>query len=164
LANIPVQDSSGWLTILRKLGITGLQRWFLSDTVIPVAIVDSEVLLTAAASTPLVGVPASAGELAVPAANTRLATTGALPAGNYTMVIWISSTDLTANSIRIRRRNAADAADIWGHRLTIGGPTPPFVVTALRLVLAQNELVVVENVLVGSAGSVYQASIFVSAG
>lgn len=164
MANSPIQNPSGWLSILNKLGITGLFRWTLSDQVVPVAIVDSEVTLNASASTPLVGVPASAGEVAVPAANSRLATTGPLPAGPYSMVFWIGCNEAVSVTYRIRRRNAADAADIWAHRIMGNGPNPLFQVLALRLVLAVNELVVVENVGVGNAGSVYQASIFVSAG
>jgi len=166
LANYPIQDSSGWLTILRKLGLTGIVRWVLSDTVVPVAIVDSEVTINAAASTPLVNVPASAGELVAPAAGTRQATTGPLPAGAYSMTFWITSPELAA--MRIRRRNAADTADVWAHRLQVGSAAPngasEVLVISLRLVLANNEFVVVENVGAGGAGLVYQSSIFVSAG
>jgi hypothetical protein len=163
LANTPVQDSSGWITILRKLGITGITKWSLSDTVVPVALVDSEVTLNASASTPLVNVPASAGEQAVPAANTRLANTGPLPAGPYTMVFWIGTNE--ANAFRVRRRNAADSADIWAQRFAAGvGQGPGFTNFGLRLILAANEFVVIENVGIGGAGTVYQASIFVSAG
>lgn len=136
----------------------------MSDTVVPVALVDSSITLNASASTPLVNVPASAGELAVPAAGTRLATTGALPAGPYSMVFWISHND--AQSFRIRRRNAADTADIWSFRMhnLLANTGCGLLQLALRLNLAVNEFVVVENVAVGGAGSLYQASIFVSAG
>jgi hypothetical protein len=148
------------VSILSKFGLTGLQRWFMSDTVIPVAIVDSEITLSAATATPLVNAPASGGEIAVPAANTRLATTGALPAGPYTMVFWIGANE--NNAIRVRRRNAADTADIWAFRHV--SANAGFQQFALRLFLAVNEFVVVENVLVGGAGSIYQAAIFISAG
>jgi len=162
LANTPI-PAPGWLGILNKLGITGFVRWFLSDTVVPVAIVDSEVTLNASASTPLVNVPASAGELVAPAAGTRLATTGALPAGPYSMTFWMGTNDLTNPvAFKIRRRNAADTADVWAHRFASGGAV--FTVTSLRLLLAVNELVVIENVGAGSVGSVWQASIFVGAG
>jgi len=163
--NTRVENPSGWLTILNKLGITGLRDWFLSDTVVPVALVDSEVTLSAASSTPLVNVPASAGEVAVPAANTRLATTGPLPAGSYTMVFWIACNDY--NAFRVRRRNAADTADVWAFRW-LTGSTAAIAVSplnfALRLVLAANEFVVVENVNAGGAATTYQAAIFVNAG
>lgn len=151
------------MQILGKLGITGIKGWFLSDQVVPVALVDSEVTLNASSTTPLVNVPASAGEQVAPAANFRLATTGPLPAGPYTMVFWIGTSE--ANGFRIRRRNAADAADVWSFRLNTGVTNGPgFINIALRLVLNVNELVVIENVTVGGAGTAYQASIFVSAG
>jgi hypothetical protein len=160
LANVPIPNPSGWLSILTRLGITGFARWFLSDTVTPVALVDSSITLNASASTPLVNVPASALEVIAPAANTRLATTGALPAGPYSMVFWIASGE--TNSFRIRRRNAADTADIWSFRFHT--PNANSLVVALRLLLAVNELVVVEVINGGNAGVAYQASIFVSAG
>jgi hypothetical protein len=166
LANYPIQDSSGWLTILRKFGLTGIVRWVLSDTVIPVALIDSEVTLNASASTPLVNVPASGGEFTAPAANTRLANTGPLPAGPYSMVFWLS--DNEPNNFRIRRRNAADTADIWSYRLSNGGsvaqPTTGFIVISLRLLLAVNEFMVIENINAGAAGTLYQSAIFVAAG
>ena len=159
MANTPVQNPSGWLSILSRLGITGVVRWFLSDTVIPVALVDSSITLNASSSTPLVNVPASGGEFIAPGAGTRLATTGPLPAGPYSMTFWLTASE--AVTFRIRRRNAADAADVWAFRPVVSAN---FISVALRLNLAVNELVVVENVVAGSAGAVYQASIFVNAG
>jgi hypothetical protein len=141
--------------------MTGVARWFLSDTVVPVALVDSSITLNAAASTPLVNVPASAGELIAPAVNTRLATTGPLPAGPYSMTFWISATEGT--QYRIRRRNAADTADVWAFRPAKSGASDVLVLS-LRLLLSANEFVVVENASPGTAGQAYQASIFVSAG
>lgn len=160
MANVPIQNPSGWLTILTRLGITGIVRWFLSDTVQPVALVDSSVTLNASSSTPLVNVPASALEVIAPGIGTRLATTGALPAGPYSMVFWIAAGE--TNAFRIRRRNAADTADVWSFRFVI--PNANSLVVALRLQLAVNEFVVVENIFGGTAGIVYQASIFVAAG
>jgi hypothetical protein len=163
LARVPIANPSGWLSILNKLGIPRFGAWQLDDVVIPVALVDSEITLNAAVATPLVNVPASGGELVAPAANTRLATTGPLPAGPYSIVFWIGVPE--GNYIRIRRRNAADTADVWAHRFWMGSANgQPFGALALRLVLALNEFVVVENVVVGGAGLVYQASLFVNAG
>jgi hypothetical protein len=145
------------------LGITGAVKWFLSDQVVPVALVDSSVTLNASSSTPLVNVPATAQEQIAPAANFRLANTGALPAGAYTMVFWLGTKE--SNEFRIRRRNAADTADVWTFRFSTGATQGPgFVNVGLRLILAVNEFVVIENVQAGGAGSPYQASIFVNAG
>lgn len=163
MANTPVENPSGWLTILSKLGITGLRRWTISDVVVPVALVDSEITLNASSSTPLVNVPATAGEFTAPVINSRLAATGALPAGAYSMVFWVSSNE--GNTFRVRRRNAADTADVWSFRFTAGtGAQAGFSNFALRLLLAVSEQVVIENAIAGGAGALYQASIFVSAG
>ena len=164
MASSPIQNPSGWLNILTRLGITGAIRWTLSDSVIPVALVDSEVTLAAQVATPLVGVPASAGEVAAPLANTRLADTGPLPAGAYSMTFWIGDNETAASlpSFRLRRRNAADNADIWAFRFALTGSV--YTVAALRLLLAINERVVIENVGAANVGTTYQASIFAAAG
>ena len=76
------------------------------------------------------------------------------------MVFWIMSPE--GNNWRVRRRNAADTADVWAFRLAL--PASGMTVLALRLLLLVNELVVIENVTAGGVGVTYQASIFVSAG
>jgi hypothetical protein len=146
---------------LNRLGAAPNMGGFALDTVVvPVSLVDSDITLNASSATPLVNVPTSAGEQIAPPANTRLANTGALPAGPYTMVFWISAAE--ANSFRFRRRNAGDTADIWSFR---GGiQAAGFLNFALRLNLALNEFVVIENVVAGGAGFFYQASIYVAAG
>jgi hypothetical protein len=147
--------------VLSRLGSAPNLGGFALDTVVtPVSLVDSDITLNAAASTPLVNVPVSGGEFIAPAINTRLANTGALPAGPYTMVFWVSAGEIAG--IRFRRRNAADTADIWAHRWNLASGFP--IMVALRLQLALNEFVVVENTAAGAAGIGYQASIFVSAG
>ena len=79
------------------------------------------------------------------------------------MVFWISADE--SNTFRLRRRNAADTADIWGMRISSsGGARTTFLNFALRLNLAVNEFVVIENAGAGNAGVAYQASIFVNAG
>lgn len=78
------------------------------------------------------------------------------------MVFWMMA--LEGNNFRIRRRNAADTADIWSFRFPVLSPANGPVVLALRLILAANEFVVVENFGAAGAGVAYQASIFVNAG
>jgi hypothetical protein len=111
-----------------------------------------------ATSTVPIDVPFTAGEVTAPAANTRLANTGALVAGQYNLTIAFFAGE--GNSLRIRRRNAADGADIWSQRIVIGNAMwiSPF---QLRVVLAASEFVVIENVSAGTAGTIYQASIWV---
>lgn len=161
-ANIP--NPSSWLAILNKLGIPRFGQWSLLDTVQPVALVDSEVSLSAVASTALLGTPASAGELVAPAANTRLADTGALAAGSWSFAIVMSAND--SNTMRVRRRNAADAGDIWSFRVPFASSTGimTFVFPLFRSTIGVNERLVVENVAAGGAGTTYQASIFATQG
>lgn len=161
MANLPVQNPSAWLAILTRLGITGVVRWFLSDTLVPVAIVDSEITLSATSTTPLLGTPASGGEIVAPAAGSTLATTGPLAAGVYSILIWIGISE--ANSLRIRRRNAADTADIWSFRLPMIANTAVFI-GPLRVSVAQNEAIRVDVIALGGGGQVYQAEIFSSPG
>jgi hypothetical protein len=67
----------------------------------------------------------------------------------------VAVVDANEQNARLKRRNAADGADIWSQR--IQGGLPLF----LRFNLLVNERIVVETVLAGSAGYIYQASIFV---
>jgi hypothetical protein len=156
---LPIR-ATAFQNVLTRLGAAPNMGGFALDTIVtPVSLVDSDITLNASTSTPLVNVPFTANEVIAPAAATRLANTGALPAGPYSMVFWISSSE--SNSYRIRRRNAADNADIWSFRFNV---TNNSWVTSLRLILALNELIVVENITLGGAGSFYQAAIFSSAG
>src|SRR5438876_11576019 len=91
----------------------------MSDLVLPVALVDTSVAINALQVLPAFGSPASGGELVAPAANTRLADTGALAAGTYTFTVWVGASEGNTG-LRIRRRNAADAADIWLQRFGSG--------------------------------------------
>jgi hypothetical protein len=148
--------------VLSRLGSAPNLGGFALDTVVtPVSLVDSDITLAAQVSTPLVNVPATAGELVAPAINTRLATTGPLPAGPYSMTFWISADE--NNTFRLRRRNAADTLDVWSARLS-GQAGRTFLNLSLRLVLASNEFVVIENAAAGLAGITYQALIFSAAG
>jgi hypothetical protein len=161
---LPIR-ATAFQNVLSRLGAAPNMGGFALDTIVtPVSLVDSDITLNAAASTPLVNVPASAGELVAPAANTRLATTGPLPAGPYTMVFWFGCTEGATTTFRIRRRNAGDTADIWSHRFAGSGAAPPFYSVALRLLLALNEFVTVENPSAGGVGSIYQGTIFFTAG
>jgi hypothetical protein len=156
-------DGSRILTILNlqnlatRLGVKGIVTAALDPVVHPVAIVDGSI--TAFTQQPL-DVPFTAGELTAPIANTRLASTGPLVAGQYNLTFMESAAE--THTIRVRRRNAADAADIWSQRFTIF--TPGGIQSQIftgRLILAAGELVVVENVNAGGGGIVYQASIWV---
>lgn len=154
----PVGNPTGWLSILQRMGITQFGRWLLSDTISPVAIVDSSVVLTSTSVPALFGAPASAGELVAPIANTRLADTGALTAGNWTINVYCGNDEAGGAWVRVKRRNAADAADVWSVRLVAAGGLAQVFVG--RFQLLTNERIVVENPVAGTALKVYQGVIF----
>lgn len=158
MANTPIQNPSAWVSILTRFGITGIARWFLSDTVLPVALVDSSVPITAIASTPIFTVPFSAGEQIAPPVNTRLADTGPLPAGTYSFVAWMSAGE--NNSLRLQRLLADNATAAWSQRFFVGSP----VIVGARCVVAVNERIIITNAVVGGAGIAYSANILLAAG
>lgn len=150
----------GFIDLIRRLGIAippGQDVPFeLTGNVLPVAIVDAP-NINAVTVAPILGIPASAGELIAPAANTRLADTGGQAFGDYNFTLVVSSAD--GNSYRVRRRNAADAADIWSSRIfTLGSTTYQW---NSRFHLELNERVVIENVTAGVG--TYQASVWLTA-
>lgn len=147
--------------VLQRLGIIPYpaEGFKFADTVVPVSLVDSDITLQATAAPPLLDTPASAGELTAPAAGTRLADTGPQSAGNYLATIMYGNS-AAENTIRIRRRNAADASDVWSIRAQI---PVNLVFLTIRVVLQPNERLVVENVGGGGAGVVYNADIWLTA-
>lgn len=151
----PVTDPSNWSSIFSRLGLKNFGAWFISDTVQPVSIVDSEVTLTAIAAPPAYGTPATTGEAINPAAGQLLADTGALAPGNYFLRFFNSG---TANAAyRLHRRNAANAADIWAVRFDVlTGIQLSF--TDVRFTLAANERFTVESI--GALVGTFQASLF----
>lgn len=102
--------------LLRDLQIVAAPRvpvWWLSDTIQPVALVNSQVTLNALVDQSAMQF-ATNGIVAAPAANALLADTGALDAGRYLFRVFIGWSDGTLNQqIQLRQRNAANAADIW---------------------------------------------------
>jgi hypothetical protein len=142
---------------LNRLGVKGIatHRW--DPVVHPVAVVDGSIQAVAGQT---LDVPFTAGEVTAPAANTRLANSGALVAGVYNLTVWWGTSD--TNGIRLRRRNAGDTADIWSFRMQSGGVGgTPMAPIPLRVLVAVNEFFVVENIGAGGVGVVYQATIWV---
>jgi hypothetical protein len=154
-------DSSRWLSLFARYGYGQPFKWGLTDVVQPVTLVDSIVTLSAVAVQPLYGTPFTAGEQVNPAGGTRLADTGALAVGNWTFTVLMGGS--VAMDFRIRRRNAADAADIWSHR-TWTAVNSGLNALTIRLSMSANERLVVENVPAGGAGNTYQCTIFALAG
>lgn len=89
-----------------------------------------------------------------PVAGTRLADTGGLAVGNYSVLVLVGA---SANvDCRLRRRNAADAADVWSQRFVCDGSS--FSLFSGRFSFLQGERLVVENI--NTIASTIQASIF----
>lgn len=104
-----------WQNLLRDFQIVAPPRvpvWWLSDTVLPVAIVNSQVNFEATLSETAMEF-ATEGVKVAPAANVLLADTGALPVGRYLFRVYYNYNDVSANGLTVQHRNAANAADIW---------------------------------------------------
>lgn len=164
----PIPNPSGWHTqLLARLGLPRFKDWLLSDQVSPVALVDSSVTLQTTAVPPLFGAPSTAGLLVAPVANTRLADTGQLAAGAWSFTFLASHGEAVGfgqQAFTIRRRNAADGADIWAYRYNVPSHSLVPLYLTLRCTLALNERLVIENLVAGTAGIAYNGLIFAIAG
>lgn len=150
-------SSTFFVELINRLGIRPpfSEGFEISNVVQPVSLVDSNIILQATTSSQVCDTSFTAGESVAPAANTRLVNTGAQTAGTYAAKITLSTGGET-NDWRIRRRNAADAADIWVIRFR----TSTYEELNLTVVLQTNERLVAENVGAGGAGVVYNANIW----
>lgn len=165
LTRIP---NPSWLALLTRFGIAQPPAFDLDSAVRPVVIVDSSIPILVTPTDPLLGTPASAGEAVGPAAGTVLADTGALAAGNYTFRIFCTSDEVaggTGNQIRIRRRNAADSADIWSLLQTNASVNGAVNIDiTLRATMAANEILRMQLKNNATALKTYQGVIWVTAG
>lgn len=152
-----------FLDLINRLGVRPAppEAFLLSNIVQPVSIVDSGVVLTATASTAILGGPLTQGILVAPALGTLLADAGPVAApGNFTYTFLIGSDDANPRNVVVVRRNAANNADVWAQLIGIGAGAVlgPFSMTISQLL---NERVIVRVGPVNpSAGSNYQASIW----
>lgn len=138
-------------TLASRLGVQGIITAVLDPVVRPVAIVDGSVQ---ASTLQTLDVPFTAGETTAPAANTRLMTGPPLALGQWNVTLLLSAGENC--TWRVRRRNAADSADVWEQRIDSRGSG--FTPIALRALVAAGEFFVVENVNVGGAGNVYDVN------
>lgn len=151
--------------LLAELGITKPARgpfWYLSDTIVPVSILDSQITLTAT-QTPAVQTWITGGYLTGnQAAGQDMADTGALSAGDYTFYISVDITDGTNSfHVPIQHRNAGDTADLNQQTLYHhSAERTTRKILQFSLTLALNERIRVEIGAVTSAGFAGQASIW----
>jgi hypothetical protein len=138
----------------------------LSNIVIPVSIVDTDVPLTSVSSSQLLDTPFTAGPQAAPPINTVLADTGAQNAGNYLLFLFISLFDSAGAGpmVAFQRRDLANAANIWEQRFygsaSANGVVPFNLVIPIRGVLGDQQRFRFINLVAGGAGSTYHCSIF----
>lgn len=139
-----IQDPSAELrALLLSYGISSPPgQFWLTPLVSPVSIVDSRVSLIAESSPEIPDNFNTAGILTNPAANTRLANTGQLAAGNYSFKVYVSMGSSTIN-MRCIRRNAADTADITA--MLVKAPWPEMRMIEFVFPMNLNERLVVEN-------------------
>lgn len=139
----------------------------MSNTVLPVSIVDQDFPLTAVSTPPIFGAPFSAGRQVAPAINTVLADTTGLAAGNWAFLVMLTGGDAAAATfieVGIQHRNAANGANIWEQTVLLfgaGGNNPLNLLTVAfsKSMVASERLRLIMNTG-GSAGSVYHANIF----
>lgn len=154
-----------FVSLINRLGVRPpfAEGFTLTNTVQPVSIVDTDVSISAFTTSPELNAVFSGGELAAPAINATLADTGAQAAGVYNATILIGNDEQSANArtVRVRRRNAADSADIWSQLIETQASV---VYLPLKVRLESGERIrVSQGPLAGSGGTTYQASIFLSA-
>lgn len=153
-------------SLIARLGIRPpfSEGFEMSNVVTPVSIVDSDVTLSAVTSSLLLQTNMTTGPQPNPSANTVLADSGALSAGNYTALMIMSVREGTTNpSILIQRRNAANSANIWEHRYYFAVNTGNNETLSIRLELAVGERFrIVVDAAGGSAGSTWMASLWIA--
>lgn len=151
-----------FVSLINRLGVRPppAEAFLLSNVVQPVSIVDSDISLSAVATTQLLDAPLSAGELVAQAAATVMADTGAMPAGNYTLFINLGVSGAGGMDINIVRRNAANTADIWS--IYLGLPNVYNTQIPIRVTLNLNERIRIVNQAAVPGGVRNQASIWIS--
>lgn len=144
MASLSLITGTFFTSLLNRLGVRPPppEGFLLSNVVLPVSVVDADISLPVSQTSILLDVNNvfTQGDVAAPAAGALLADTGAQNAGNYNATITFGNDNNAANypTVRIQRRDAANAVTIWDILLNTGAGSSmaPF---NLRLVLAQGE-------------------------
>lgn len=137
-------------------------QWWVSDTIIPTALVSSSVILQAKL-TQTVESFASEQEKTNPASGTVLADTGQLAAGEYKARIYYSKNDGTSNMrLAIEHRDAPNTGNVLQFLvLQSASDVTDFGVFEMTRTIALNERFRVEVLDTGTGGT-YMAMIFFS--
>ena len=146
--------------ILSRLGVNRPGQPFILDgDVVPVILIDSGVAFVAA-PTPAYGVDEifTAGAQIAPPAGTRLADTGALPTGSYTVLVNFHCDETAAFDMNFR--NATDTGNLRAFRFRIGVDLINYQFSTRFLVENAGERFIVVNPVAGTAGFLYDVQIF----
>lgn len=156
-----VQIPGFFQDLLSRLGVNRPQMPFTLDgDIVPVVIVESGIAFTASPSPPYrVTDVFTAGNQVAPGAGTRLADTGPLPVGAYSVMTITSSEE--AALFEFVWRDATDAADLFRMRVSNILTSGPLIwkLDFRLLVENANERFVIENLNAGGVGNNYQSSI-----
>lgn len=137
----------------------------LINTVQPVTIVDSEAGIISADTSQLLDIPFGVGQQANPGAAFVLADTGPQNAGNWLLFILMQGIDAGGNpAFAVQRRDAANAANIWLQNIvgTVTSSVQGIIPLKMRVVLSQGERIRVVTSGPTTAGSLFQASIWIA--
>lgn len=155
--------AQGFTDVFQRLGIQAVpagNQWFLSDTLIPVSLVDSDITLSAIVQ-PAAETVSTAGLTLVPVAGAILATTGQLALGVHTFRIVACSRDGVDNRMTVQHRDAADAVTLNAQSVCSGVTNGQVNFTwEFTIAIALNERVRIVVDINAAAGSFYSATIY----
>jgi hypothetical protein len=147
--------------LLNRLGIRPpfVEGWEITNLVQPVSLVDSDVAITAIATTQVLEVPASAGIVA-PALNQLLANVGPATESREYSAFVVFSFGSTAAPDVVLERVTSGGATIWSQLLTV--PVAGTIFWPMRLKLQAGDYLRVRKVTAADPSGRYQASIWLS--
>lgn len=153
-----------FVNLINRLGVRPPppEGFELSNIVQPVSIVDSDIILTAIASTQVLDTPFTGG-VTIAGASTVLADTGAQAAGNYSVRVTIGLLNIAVAAVAdfsIQRRNAADSVTVWEQALTLTPGTQSFFEATMIVRLLAGERLRVWSV--GGSTSTLIANIWIT--
>ena len=152
-------QNTAFQRLIDRLGINNPVRPFkLSNIVTPISIVDQDIELSQVQIPLLSGAPATVGELVAPLAAVILADTGALAAGTWAFLFWISCDDTLKT--HIQHRDAANATNNWQMFVTQRRDGVSWSHFSIRITILSNERVRVLTQAAVAGGSLAQAQIF----
>jgi len=148
--------------LLQRLGIIPypLEGFTFDTTIVPVSIVDSDITLTAQLAPATLGTPVTGADAAAPAANAVLADSGALAAGTFIFTIAFGADNEGARTVRIQRRDAANAANIWSFLQGVGNESGSTFITFREEVALNERIRILVGPSAGVAGSTWTATIW----